>query len=313
MGSARRMRRTIGQDGALYPDPNAPRRAGWLDVVIIALAVAFVVYVYGRVSDVLVYKWDWSFLPGFFLRFDQESGSWQANLLLKGFLATIRLSVLAMVIASIIGLVLGVMRTSTRLLPRMVASAYVGLIRNTPPLVFIFVFYFFISSQIMPLLGIDRWARSLGDEQGWLFELLLGEPKLLENMISGVFCLAMFEAAYITEIVRAGIQAVPKGQVEAGQSLGLSRYHVFGDVVLPQALQKVTPPLANQFIMLVKNSAIVALISVQELTFLGTEIAVSTRKPFETWITIAAMYFVLCYGLAQLFGRIERRSRRGQR
>ncbi len=297
----------------MYPDPNAPRRTGWFDVVIIALALAFVVYVYGRVSDVLVYKWDWSFLPGFFLRFDEENNSWQVNILLKGFFATIRLSILAMVVASIVGLILGVMRTSHRLLPRMVASAYVGLIRNIPPLVFIFVFYFFISSQLMPLLGIDRWARSLDGDPGWLFEFLLGEPKLLENMISGVLCLAMFEAAYITEIVRAGIQAIPSGQTEAGQSLGLSRYHVFRDIILPQALQKVTPPLANQFIMLVKNSAIVALISVQELTFLGTEIAVSTRKPFETWITIAAMYFVLCYGLALLFGWIERRSRRAER
>jgi polar amino acid transport system permease protein len=297
----------------LYPDPNAPRRAGWFDVVFIALALALVVYVYGRVSDVLVYKWDWSFLPGFFLRFDDETGSWHANILLKGFLATIRLSILAMVVASIVGLILGVMRTSSRLLPRLVASAYVGLIRNVPPLVFIFVFYFFISSQIMPLLGIDRWARGLDDNQGWLFAFLLGEPKLIENMISGVMCLAMFEAAYITEIVRAGIQAIPRGQVEAGQSLGLSRFNVFRDIVLPQALQKVTPPLANQFIMLVKNSAIVALISVQELTFLGTEVSASTRKPFETWITIAAMYFMLCYGLALLFGRIERRSRRAER
>jgi polar amino acid transport system permease protein len=297
----------------LYPDPNAPRRVGWLDLVVIVLVLVFVFYIYSRVSDVLVYKWDWSFLPGFFLRFDEEAGTWQTNILLKGLLATIRLSIFAMIIASIVGLILGVMRTANRLLPRMIASAYVGLIRNIPPLVFIFVFYFFISSQIMPLLGIDRWARSLGDEEGWFFQLLLGEPKLMENMISGVFCLAMFEAAYIAEIVRAGIQAIPKGQVEAGQSLGLTRFHVFRDIVLPQALQKVTPPLANQFIMLVKNSAIVALISVQELTFLGTEIAVSTRKPFETWITIAGMYFILCYGLALLFGRIERRSRRFER
>jgi polar amino acid transport system permease protein len=297
----------------LYPDPNAPRRGGWLDLVVIVLVLVFVFYIYSRVSDVLVYKWDWSFLPGFFLRFDEEAGTWQTNILLKGLLATIRLSIFAMIIASIVGLILGVMRTANRLLPRMIASAYVGLIRNIPPLVFIFVFYFFISSQIMPLLGIDRWARSLGDEEGWFFQLLLGEPKLMENMISGVFCLAMFEAAYIAEIVRAGIQAIPKGQVEAGQSLGLTRFHVFRDIVLPQALQKVTPPLANQFIMLVKNSAIVALISVQELTFLGTEIAVSTRKPFETWITIAGMYFILCYGLAFLFGRIERRSRRFER
>jgi len=177
--------------------------------VIIVLVLAFVWYVYGRVNDVLVYKWDWSFLPGFIVRFDEESGAWRSNILLEGLLTTIRLSVFAMIIASIVGLMMGVMRTARRLLPRMIASTYVGLIRNIPPLVFIFVFYFFISSQIMPLLGIDRWARGLGDDQGWLFRLFLGEPKLLENMISGVVCLAMFEAAYITEIVRAKAKSRP--------------------------------------------------------------------------------------------------------
>ncbi len=277
------------------------------------MVLALIVYVYVRVTDVLVYKWDWSFLPGFFLRFDEETGSWHINLLIKGLLTTIRLSIWAMILASFIGLIMGIMRTANRLLPRMIAGTYVGLIRNIPPLVFIFVFYFFISSQLMPLLGIDRWARSLGDSEATVVNILFGEPKLLENLISGILCLAMFEAAYITEIVRAGIQAIPKGQVEAGQSLGLSRFFVFRDVILPQALQKVTPPLASQFIMLVKNSAIVALISIQELTFLGTEISVSTRKPFETWITIALMYFVLCYSLALLFSRIERRMRQTQR
>ncbi len=294
----------------MYPDPNQTRRVGWLDVVIIATVLALMGYVYFRVNDVLVYKWDWSFLPGFFLRFDEEAGAWETNLLLQGLFTTIRLSIWAMLLASIIGLILGVMRTVKRLLPRMIAGTYVGLIRNIPPLVFIFVFYFFISSQLMPLLGVDRLATSLSDRDSWLVSLLFGDPKLLENLVSGILCLAMFEAAYITEIVRAGIQAIPKGQVEAGQSLGLGRFSVFRDIVLPQALQKVTPPLANQFIMLVKNSAIVALISIQELTFLGTEIAVSTRKPFETWITIAVMYFILCYSLALLFNHIERRMRR---
>ncbi len=291
----------------MYPDPNQTRRVGWLDVVIIATVLALMGYVYFRVNDVLVYKWDWSFLPGFFLRFDEEAGAWETNLLLQGLFTTIRLSIWAMLLASIIGLILGVMRTVKRLLPRMIAGTYVGLIRNIPPLVFIFVFYFFISSQLMPLLGVDRLATSLSDRDSWLVSLLFGDPKLLENLVSGILCLAMFEAAYITEIVRAGIQAIPKGQVEAGQSLGLGRFSVFRDIVLPQALQKVTPPLANQFIMLVKNSAIVALISVQELTFLGTEVSVSTSRVFETWIAVAALYFIVCFSLALLFGRLEKR------
>jgi polar amino acid transport system permease protein len=84
---------------------------------------------------------------------------------------------------------------------------------------------------------------------------------------------------------------------------------VFRLVTLPQALAAVTPPMANQFIMLVKNSAIVSLISVQELTFIGTELAVSTGRRFETWIAVAGMYFLLCWGLSRLFARLERRNR----
>ncbi|MEL6233178.1 MAG: amino acid ABC transporter permease [Pseudomonadota bacterium] len=290
----------------MYPDPDRPRRFGTLDAVLIALLLGAVVYVWIRVSDVLVYNWDWSFLPAVLFKED----SWAPNLLLEGLLTTIRLSLWAMLLASVLGLVLGVMATLDRLLPRLVAMAYVGLIRNVPPLVFIFVFYFFISSQIIPALGVDAWARNLSDEGGAVMNVLLGPPVILENLISGVLCLAMFEAAYICEIVRAGIRSVPHSQTEAAQSLGLRPVQVFRLVVLPQALRAVTPPMANQFIMLVKNSAIVSLISVQELTFIGTEIAVSTGRRFETWIVVAVMYFILCYGLAWAFARMETRMRR---
>lgn len=293
----------------MYPDPNQKRKFGLLDAGLIAVASAAAIYAWVRVSDVLVYNWSWGFLPKVLFRKDAQSGWWEPNVLLEGLLTTIRLSLWAMVIACILGLALGVMATMTRLLPRLVSLAYVGLIRNIPPLVFIFVFYFFISSQIMPALGVDVWARNLSPTGEQVMGLLLGPPDILENLISGVLCLALFEAAYIAEIVRAGIQSVPESQTEGAKSLGLSRYQTFRLVVLPQALRAVTPPLANQFILLVKNSAIVSLISVQELTFMGSEIAISTGRRFETWITVAAMYFVLCYGLAWAFARMERRMR----
>ena len=273
------------------------------------LLAAAIVYVWYRVSDVLVYKWSWGFLPQVMFRHDEQLGFWVPNVLLEGLLTTLRISVWSMLLASIIGLVIGIMATLERLLPRMAAFAYVGLIRNIPPLVFIFVFYFFISSQIIPALGIDSWARNLGETGKFIFNLLLGPPELLENLLSGVFCLAMFEAAYISEIVRAGIRSVPESQSEAARSLGLRPLLVFRLVILPQALRAVMPPMANQFIMLVKNSAIMSLISVQELTFIGTEISVSTGRRFETWIVVALMYFILCYGLALLFARMERKSR----
>lgn len=293
----------------MYPDPNRKRKFGAIDAGFIAVVAAAALYAWIRVSDVLVYKWDWGFLPKVLFRRDADSGWWEPNVLLEGLLTTIRLSLWAMVIACVLGLALGVMATMQRLLPRLISLAYVGLIRNVPPLVFIFVFYFFISSQIMPALGVDVWARNLSPTGEQTMGILLGPPDILENLISGVLCLAMFEAAYIAEIVRAGIQSVPETQTEGAKSLGLTRYQTFRLVVLPQALRAVTPPLANQFILLVKNSAIVSLISVQELTFMGSEIAISTGRRFETWITVAVMYFVLCYGLAWMFARMERRMR----
>jgi polar amino acid transport system permease protein len=217
-----------------------------------------------------------------------------------------------MLAASILGVFLGVMSTRVRLLPRLTTMAYVGLVRNMPPLVFIFIFYFFLSAQLIPALGVDVWARNVSDESAALVGIILGPPALAENLISGVLCLALFEAAYICEIVRAGISAVPESQKEAARSLGLRPLQVFRLVTLPQALAAVTPPMANQFIMLVKNSAIVSLISVQELTFIGTELSVSTGRRFETWIAVAVMYFALCWGLSRLFAAWERRIRRSE-
>ncbi len=294
----------------MYPDPDRPRHINAIDIIIVVLLLAFAIYTWRNVSEVLAYKWNWHFLPQVLFLKDETSGWWKPNLLLEGFLTTIRLSIWSMLIASILGLLLGVMATLNRLLPRLVSLAYVGLIRNIPPLVFVFIFYFFISAQIVPALGIDTWARELGDSGRRIMNLVLGPPELLENLISGVLCLAMFEAAYISEIVRAGIQSVPAGQHEAGKSIGLTPVKTFRYIVLPQAFTAVTPPLANQFIMLVKNSSIVSLISIQELTFTGSEIAISTGRRFETWIIVALMYFILCFGLALLFNRLERRNQR---
>ena len=296
----------------MYPDPDRKRRFGLLDLAIIVLAALAVLALWHRVSDVLVYRWDWSFLPRVLVRQDPETGRWLPNLLLVGLLTTIRLSVWAMAIASVLGLALGILASRARLLPRLASGTYIGLVRNIPPLVFVFVFYFFVSSQVIPALGVGDWARGLGPAGQRLLGLVAGPPERLENFLAGVLSLAMFEAAYIAVIVRAGIASVPGEQVEAARSLGLGGWQCFRLVVLPQALRAVTPPLASQFIMLVKDSSIVSLISVQELTFLGTEVAVSTQRRFETYLTVAAFYFLLCFALSRLFAWAERRQRRRQ-
>ena len=281
-------------------------RLGWIDYAIFAVLIAAIAYVYYRVDTVLEYRWEWSIIPNYLYRWDEEQQQWVANLLMQGLYTTIRLALWGIVLAAIIGVVFGVMRTTRRLFPRMLSRVYVELIRNIPPLVFIFIFYFFISSQIMPLLGIEEFVRHAPPETLAWMEVLFGPPPLISNVISGIICLAMFEGAYVTEIVRAGIQSIPKTQTEAGLSIGLSRLQLMRYVILPQAVQRVVPPLAGQFITLVKDSSIVSLISIQELTFLAVETAVSTTRMFEVWITVAGLYFCVCYFCALLFDWLER-------
>ena len=123
----------------------------------------------------------------------------------------------------------------------------------------------------------------------------------------------MFSGAYVTEIVRAGIESVPKAQIEAGNSLGMPRNDVVRFIVLPQALRNVLPPLAGQFIQLIKDSSLVSLVSIQELSFMAQDIQVATQRVFEVFVFVAALYFVICFGLSQLFGILERRAARAHR
>ena len=295
------------------PPPPARRRARLqpIDFAIFALVAVGIAYVVYRVDSVLVYNWDWDSVLQFVVRRDDE-GSLIPNLLLIGLLTTLRLAFWGTIAAAVIGLVMGLCRTSQNLFLRMVARLYVELIRNIPPVVFIFVFYFFISGQIMPLLGVEEFVRNASPETLGVVEFLFSPANLFSNFLAGMICLAMFEGAYITEIVRAGIQSIERGQWEAARAIGLSRLNVQRDIILPQAIRKILPPLAGQFITLVKDSAIVSLISIQELTFVAVEVAASTTRVFETWIIVGFMYFVVCYSFAVLFARLEKRTQRGR-
>jgi len=296
------------------PPPPAPRRrltvVDWLLFGLVSVGIGLIVW---RINAVLVYDWNWSRVFGFIIRYDAESGRWVANLLLQGLFTTIRLAFWGTILAALIGLLMGWWRTTDSLTLRILSRTYVELIRNIPPLVFIFIFYFFIAGQVFVAVGLDNIDATNPWMDNAVFRVLFGDPKLFTNFLSGLICLALFEAAYITEIVRAGIQSVPKGQWEAGRAIGLSRRNLLRDIIFPQALRKILPPLAGQFITLIKDSAIISLISVQELTFLATEVAASTTKVFETWILVGAMYFALCYLFAFIFARLERRASRSAR
>jgi polar amino acid transport system permease protein len=295
------------------PPLQTRRRLTAVDYICFGLVGFVVAYAVYRVNDVLVYNWNWSRVFNFVIYFDEETARYVPNLLLEGIATTLRLAFWATIAAATIGLVMGYMRTSKNLAMRMISRCYVELVRNIPPVVFIFIFYFFLSGQLMPLIGIDDIDRNGAFVSSSLFYTLFGDPRLFSNFVAGALCLALFEGAYITEIVRAGIQSITKGQWEAARAVGLSPLNVLRDIIFPQAIRKILPPLAGQFITLIKDSAIVSLISIQELTFLATEVASTTTKVFETWIIVGAMYFVLCYSFATLFGHLEKRSMRARR
>ena len=204
------------------PPPAPPKkRLTLIDLALFGGVAALVLYAGYRVNDVLVYNWGWSRVFNFFIRYDETTGRYVANLLLYGLATTLRLAVWATILASIIGVVTGYWRTSENLTLRILSRTYVELIRNLPPLVFIFIFYYFISSQIFPALGIDNISADNALVNNWLFRFMFGDPQLFSNFLAGVLVLAMFEGAYITEIVRAGIQSIEHGQSEAARAIGL--------------------------------------------------------------------------------------------
>ena len=281
-----------------------------LDAVVILLFLALAGYVVYRLTIKLNYKWNWGIIPQYLVRFDQDTGRWTINVLVEGLLTSIRLSIWASILAAACGLLMGMMRTADKLLFRMIGRTYVELIRNLPPLVLVFIFYFFVSDQIMPIFGVEEFIRSRSPETQKILSYFFATPDLFTAFISGVVTVALFQGAYMTEIIRAGIQSLEKGQWEAAYALGLSWRQQMQYVIFPQALKRVLPPLANEFINTIKWSSIVSVISIQELTFQGFQVMAATQVTIEVWLTITGMYLALCLVLSMAVQMLERRLAR---
>ena len=284
----------------------------FLDITLFFLLLAVAIYILHRVKVGLHYNWDWGSIPQYLFRYDEESKRWVANILVQGLFTTIRLSVWSTILATFIGTVIGLCRLSKSLFSRLIGRTYVELIRNLPPLVLIFIFYFFLADQIMTSIGVDEFVKSRSENIQALLTFLFAPPPLFSAFLSALITLGLFEGAYIAEIVRAGVQSIERGQWEASHALGLSWWQQMRYVILPQATQRILPPLAGQFISTIKDSAIVSVISIQELTFQGMELMSATYLTFEVWITVTALYFILTMALSLSVERLEIHMRRSE-
>ncbi|UGA57582.1 amino acid ABC transporter permease [Vibrio sp. VB16] len=227
-----------------------------------------------KADDVFVVEGDLVFAGDRISSLNQQS----MGVLLIGLITTIQLSIISLSFAIIIGLVAALMRISTNPLSRNFAFLYVEIIRGTPLLVQIFIVYFFLGT----IFDLDRFT-------------------------AGITALSVFTGAYIAEIIRSGIQSIPQGQMEAARSLGMSYPKAMTYVILPQAFKRTLPPMAGQLINLIKDSSLVSVISITDLTKAGREVVAGSFATFEVWFAVAALYLVLTSTLSFGVQRIEKR------
>ena len=277
------------------------------DLLVGTLLVCFGVFFVYRVKVGLNYNWAWDSISQFIFRFDMKQGEWVSGILMNGFYTTIRLSFWGIILSTIFGVVSGIAKTSDIKYIRWFATTYVETMRNLPPLVIIFIAYFFVGDQLLTPLGIDDWAHSLSPDGQRFLSIFFAQPGYLTQFLAALMTLAIFEGAYITEIVRAGIESSHLGQGEASHALGLTGYQQMRHIILPQTFQRSMPPLAGQFISLIKDSSIVSVISIQELCFQGIELMTSTLHTIEIWTVITVMYLILTLPCSLLVDKLENR------
>ena len=191
---------------------------------------------------------------------------------------TILISVLAYLIALACGFVFGMARLSTHRLVRVVAGIYINVLRGVPLLVLIFFFYF----------GLGKFIN-------------------LDRFVAGVLAVGVCYGAYMAEIFRSGIEAIDYGQHEAAQSLGMTRWQTLRHIILPQSVRIVIPPAANEFIACLKDSSLVSIIGLRELTRAGREYANQYFLDFHTWLMVGLIYLILTLSLTRLVRYLEAR------
>jgi len=253
-------------------------RSSLVDIAQYIILFGALIWVLVQGANSMGYNWQWYRVPRYIYRVIDGELIWGP--LVLGAIATLKIAAWSLLLSIAVGLAVALLRLSDLIVGQAVAKIYLEIIRNTPILVQLYLFYYVLG----PILGFDRyWA--------------------------GVVCLGVFEAAFASEIFRAGILSVPRGQWEASASIGLSAFNTYRYIVLPQAIRLMLPPLASLAITLIKHSAIVSVIAVNELTTSGRNIISDTFMSFEIWFTVAAIYLVITISLSLFVTYLEHRFR----
>lgn len=203
--------------------------------------------------------------------------------LLKGAIITLELTAGAVTMGVVIGLFMALARLSRHAVPRTLAGMYIDFLRGTPLLVQIFLVYF-------------------GAPQLFHFQ-----PPDKYRYIAGILAMGLNSGAYIAEIFRAGIQSIDRGQSEAARSLGMSQAQALRHIILPQAVKRVIPPLGNEFIAMLKDSSLVAVIAMEELFYSGKLIVGNNLQPFPIYGAVALIYLAMTMVISRILGVVERR------
>lgn len=216
------------------------------------------------------YQWNWR-VP------------WEYRaLFIRGFYYTLTISSGATILGFCLGVAGGLARISKHVFTRELATIYVEVFRGTPLLIQIYIFYFCVATAI----HYDN------------------------PLVIGMVTLSIFSGAYITEMVRAGIESIDRGQVEAAFSTGLDHWQSMRYIIFPQALKRIIPPVTGQFVSLIKDSSLLSVISVRELTKASEVINATTYKTYEAYLPLAVLYLLITYPLSYLTQRLEGRIRR---
>jgi len=212
-----------------------------------------------------------------------------------GIVITVTVTLVSFVLVLIVGMVGGLGRLSTNRVIYMISTLYVELVRGVPLLVQLIIWYFAVPVMI----------QSLG--KAWGLQGLEGfqaDPVIMA-IIGLVFCYG----AYMSEIYRAGIQSIPKGQMEAARSLGMTYFQGMRHIVLPQAMRVILPPIGNEFIALLKDSSLVSIVAVADLTRRGREYASMHFDPIEVWALVALLYLIMTLFSARIVNWIEKKTK----